>query len=93
MIHLRWTAAAAEDLQNITDYLFDKTPENGARLVRRIYDVPSELKTFPNRGRPGKKQGTRELLVPSLPYIVVYRLSHDVLYIVRILHAAQAWPL
>lgn len=50
------------------------------------------LKTFPNRGRPGKKPGTRELVIPSLPYIVVYQVREDTVYIARILHAAQQWP-
>jgi toxin ParE1/3/4 len=65
---LRWTFAAAEDLQQIADYLFEKTPGTAAELIRRIYKAPSTLKEFPNRGRIGKKQGTRELLIPSLPY-------------------------
>ena len=92
-MQLRWTAAAAEDLEHIADYLFEKTPQNAAQLMRRIYDAPSLLKTFPHRGRPGKKQGTRELVIPSLPYMVVYQVAGDVLFIVRILHAAQDWPL
>jgi len=50
------------------------------------------LHSFPNRGRPGKKPGTRELVVRPLPYIVVYQVSEDVVYVVRILHGAQKWP-
>lgn len=90
-MRVRWTTAAADDLEHIADYLFAKIPENAPQLIRKIYDAPSVLKTFPNRGRPGKKQGTRELVIPSLPYIVVYRVADDVLYIVRILHGAQDW--
>jgi addiction module RelE/StbE family toxin len=61
-------------------------------LVRRIYDAPSVLLTFPNQGRPGKKKGTRELTLSPLSYIVVYQITHDVIYITRILHGAQRWP-
>jgi plasmid stabilization system protein ParE len=53
---------------------------------------PLHSKLSPNRGRPGKKQGTRELVIPSLPYIVAYQVSEDTVYIARILHAAQQWP-
>jgi addiction module RelE/StbE family toxin len=91
-MRLRWTAAAADDLEHIADYLFEKTPENAAQLIRRIYNAPSALEIFPNRGRHGKKQGTRELVIPSLPCIVVYRFVADIVYIVRILHGAQDWP-
>jgi toxin ParE1/3/4 len=89
---VRWTKAAADDLENIADYLFAKTPENAARLIRELYNAPSTLKTLPNRGRPGKKAGTRELVMSSLPYVIVYQLSGDVIHVVRILHGAQDWP-
>ena len=91
-MRLRWTASAAEDLEGIADYLFEKTPENAAHLVRKIYDAPAALKTFPNRGRPGRKQGTRELVIPSLPHIVVYQVTGEIVHIVRVLHGAQDWP-
>ena len=74
-MRLRWTSAAADDLENIANYLFEKTPENAARLIRELYGAPSTLKSFPNRGRPGKREGTRELVMPSLPYVIVIRLA------------------
>jgi len=39
--------------------------------------APAALVTFPHRRRPGKKQGTRELVLSSLPYIVVYQVTGD----------------
>jgi addiction module RelE/StbE family toxin len=91
-MQVRWTSAAADDLENIANYLFEKTPENAARLIREIYDAPSALKTFPNRGRVGKKEGTREFVMPSLPYVIVYQVRRETVLIVRILHSAQDWP-
>jgi addiction module RelE/StbE family toxin len=89
---VRWTSAAADDLENIANYLFEKTPENAPRLIREICNAPSALKNFPNRGRAGKKKGTRELPLSSLPYIIIYQVSRDTVHIVRILHSAQDWP-
>jgi len=64
-----------------------------ARLIREICDAPSALKSFPNRGRAGKKEGTREdWVIPSLPYIIVYHVRGDAVHIVRILHSSQDWP-
>ena len=91
-MQVRWTTAAASDLENIADYLFEKTPENAARLIREICEAVFALRIYPNRGRPGKKSGTRELVLPALPYIVVYKVAGDVLHIARILHGAQQWP-
>jgi toxin ParE1/3/4 len=91
-MQVRWTTAAATDLEHIADYLFAKTPQNAPRLIREICDAVLALRIYPNRGRPGKKSGTRELVLTSLPYIVVYKVASDVLHIVRILHGAQDWP-
>ena len=71
-MQLRWTREAAADLEGITDYLFQHVPERAAELVRTVYDAPALLLEFPHRGRPGKKAGTRELVIPALPYLVVY---------------------
>ena len=91
-MQVRWTPAAADDLENIANYLFEKTRENAARLIREIYRTPAGLKDFPKRGRAGKKEGTRELVMPSLPYIIVYRVKSNTVYIVRVLHGSQEWP-
>ena len=91
-MELRWTHQAAADLEHIADYLFEHTPEHAARLVRAVHDAPATLLTFPNRGRLGKKEGTRELVMSPLPYIVVYSVRGDAVYVVRILHGAQQWP-
>ncbi len=91
-MQVRWTSAAAGDLENIADYLLERTPENAARLIREVCEAAFALRIYPNRGRVGKKSGTRELVLPSLPYIVVYKFASEVVHIVRILHGAQDWP-
>jgi plasmid stabilization system protein ParE len=35
---------------------------------------------------------TRELVIPGLPYLAVYRLKGDVIEVSRVLHGAQKWP-
>jgi len=91
-MRLRWTEAAADDLEHIAGYLLTHAPSRAQDLVRAVYDAPSGLLTFPNRGRQGKKEGTRELVLSPLPYIVVYKILGDTIFVVRILHGAQKWP-
>ena len=91
-MELRWTQEAAADLERIADYLFEHTPDHAARLVRVLYEAPATLLTFSNRGRLGKKEGTRELVMSPLPYVLVYTVREDAVYVVRILHGAQQWP-
>ena len=43
-------------------------------------------------GRHGRIEGTRELVIPGLPYIIPYRVKNNVIEILRVLHAARKWP-
>lgn len=88
-MQLQWTEAASGDLERIADYLLSHAPHRASCLVRSMYEAPETLLSFPHRGRPGKRAGTRELVLSRLPWIVVYTLRDDV---VRILHGAQQWP-
>ncbi|HEU4748709.1 MAG TPA: type II toxin-antitoxin system RelE/ParE family toxin [Gemmatimonadaceae bacterium] len=74
-MQLRWTEEAVADLEHIAGYLLTHTPSRAQNLIRAVYEAPSDLLTFPNRGRQGKKEGTREL-VP----IVRLREMGDVLH-------------
>ena len=91
-MRLRWTEEAAHDLERIAEYLVAHAAERAPELIRLVYEAPTTLLTFPNRGRPGKKDGTRELVLTPLPYIVVYTVRDDVVFVVRLLHGAQQWP-
>ena len=91
-MELRWTEEAAADLERITDYLFDQAPEWAEDLIRTLYAAPDALLSFPHRGRPGRRSGTRELALTRLPYIVIYSITGETIELLRILHGAQKWP-
>ena len=42
------------------------------RVCRHTYDTIQELRRHPHMGWPGAEEGTRELVISKLPYIVVY---------------------
>ncbi len=52
-MQIRWTTEAADDLETIADYLFERTPENAARLIREVCEAASALRIYPNQGRTG----------------------------------------
>lgn len=91
-MRVRWTEAAAADLERIADYLFSHAPERAPRLLQELHAAPESVLAFPNRGRPGKMAGTRELVMRPLPWILVYSVRADAVHVVRILHGAQQWP-
>ena len=75
-MRLRWTPAAAADLSQISEYLKNRHPRYRQPTIRKLYEAISSLTDSPSRGRPGRESATRELLIPPLPYIVVYRIHH-----------------
>jgi toxin ParE1/3/4 len=87
-----WTSAAVIDLKQISDYIFEKNPRLAATTIRRILESASELKLFPRRGRTGRKEGTRELVLTQLPYLVVYQVGEQSVTVLRVLHGARKWP-
>jgi toxin ParE1/3/4 len=85
-MRIRWTAAAAADLEQIKDYLKERYPSFAQPTVLRLYH---SLKRTPYRGRQGREEGTRELVFAPLPYIAVYRVKKEAIEILHFHHTAQ----
>ena len=91
-MQVRWTTPAAQDLGEITLYI-QKDSESAAQAVARtLFDAASSLDLLPSRGRAGRVPGTRELVVPGLPYIVAYQVTEEAIKILHIYHGARDWP-
>lgn len=91
-MRIRWTPPAAADMQNISDYLKEHRPRDRQPTLRKLYEKIRALKDAPYVGRPGRIEGTRELLFPPLPYVAVYRVHDQTIEIWRIWHLAQNRP-
>ena len=89
---LRWTRAARTDRDDIYAYTEAEQPEAALRLDERFRERASQLTEFSELGRKGRVPGTRELSIAGSRYLLVYRVESDVIWIVRVLHTAQAWP-
>jgi plasmid stabilization system protein ParE len=49
------------------------------------------LADFPATGRVGRINGTREVVLADIPYIIPYRIGQDI-EILTVMHAHQRWP-
>ena len=75
----------------IVDYISDDNPDAALALMEEIQSKVAQLSSHPKRCRPGRVEGTWELVVrPN--YIVVYAVNEAKVTILRVLHAAQMWP-
>ena len=87
-----WLREASILLDRHYQYVAVENPRAARHIFKRIIAATKKLGTFPHSGRSGQIPGTRELVVTSLPYIVVYRISGDTVEILRVFHAAMNWP-
>ena len=80
------------DRETIFDYLEADSPRAAILIDDRIEAQVELLIDTPEIGRPGRIEGTRELVIQRTPYIVAYRIDRDTVRILRVLHGAQEWP-
>lgn len=91
-MRLRWSKRAIRRLASIHDYIAKDSPAAAARVAAAIVGAALRLQKFPYIGRPGRIEGTRELVVPGLPYIIPYRVVDGVVQIASVIHTSRKWP-
>lgn len=93
-MRISWRPMAEADRENIFDYIAQDNPQAALKLDEDFSAKVQIAAQRPTLYKPGRVQGTREIVVrPN--YIMVYRVEDDgsTLVVLRILHASQQWPL
>lgn len=91
MLKLEWSELARQDLLAIIDYISDDNLDAAQRVKNSLERKAEKLLDFPQMGRLGRVEGTREL-VAWANYILVYQETTSIIKVLRILNAAQQWP-
>jgi toxin ParE1/3/4 len=90
-----WTRPAVQDLDSIWEYLKQQSNKAAEQVQNRILKAVEKLSEFPYMGRPGQLAGTRELVIPRFPYIVIYGVIETTepteVVIYRVFHGARNW--
>ena len=90
-----WLDEALADLHRNLDYIEQESPQGALAMASAIRHGPEALLSeYPKAGRAGRRRGTRELVIASTPFIVVYRVRGrpPQVEIIRVLHGKQKWP-
>ena len=88
---LRWSANSLRELEAIIEYIAADNPTAALELGELILSsVDAVLPANPYAGRPGRVEGTRELVVHE-SYIVAYEVT-DAVHILTVRHSAKLWP-
>lgn len=91
-MRVKLSPRARSDLHELVRRIAADSPRN-ARLVReRIDEAIQQLREHPESGRPGRVDGTRELVIPRTGYIAPYRIANRTLEIIAFIHESRQWP-
>lgn len=74
-MNLVWSEPAEEDLDAIVEYIAQDNLQAALDMDSLLRDTADRLILFPEKGKPGRIPGTRELIVHK-NYILVLSLIH-----------------
>jgi plasmid stabilization system protein ParE len=88
---IRWLVGATLSLRLVHSHIAVENRLAARRVVQAVRAATTKLGEFPESGRPGTVAGTREIIVPNLPYVIVYRVVKGGVEIIRIFHTSTDW--
>jgi toxin ParE1/3/4 len=90
---LKWLPIAIQNKNQQLDYIAQRDPLAAISQGDKIeQQVDALIGIPPISGRPGRKPGTRELVISQTPFVVVFRVKQQTIEILRLLHSSQQWP-
>ncbi|OGR87845.1 MAG: hypothetical protein A3A86_00375 [Elusimicrobia bacterium RIFCSPLOWO2_01_FULL_60_11] len=89
---IAWTRLALEGLEHARMFIAAERPSAAVHVIERIKKAVHSVSRYPENGRSGRVAGTRELIVSGTPFIVPYRIRHNRVEIIAVIHGARRWP-
>jgi len=89
-LEVRWLKRALANLEAEAEYISRDSHAAAQRVVLAIERAVQLLASHPAMGRPGRIEGTRELVVMRTPYIIPYRVREDKVEVLRVFHTEVA---
>jgi toxin ParE1/3/4 len=91
---LIWLPRAIKNRDSLIDYIANENPVAAIDQDEKIEVQTDQLISYPELGKPGSKQGTRELVISRTSFVVVYRIKPKAkrVEIMRVLHTSQQRP-
>jgi toxin ParE1/3/4 len=89
---IKWTRKALKNLKQAYEFIAIDNPDAAVEVVIKIRAATEKLEAFPNLGKTGRVEGTRELVIANTPYLLVYRVKGKTVEILRVLHSSKRYP-
>ena len=84
-----WREAAELELYDQVRFVARDKPNSAESILDTLLDIAGRLGKFPDMGVKGRVASTRELIVPHLPYILIYRKRADRVEILNLFHTSR----
>lgn len=89
-MQVEWSRGAQRNLDAIEAYIAQDNPRAAAKTVLKIVKRTfSQLSGQPSSGKHGRIDGTRELIFSEFPYIVIYTVRNETIYILAVFHTSR----
>ncbi len=86
---IEWTFRARRSLVSIREFIARERPDAASRVGGEILEMADHLARLPHLGRTGRLAGTREMVVPGRPWVVIYEVKDGDITILDVQHAAR----
>ena len=89
-----WLESATDDFEEAIDWIASKYQQAANNFAQSALWQVNQLGYFPQLGRIGRCQNTRELIIRKSHYIAVYRFDVAIttIQIIAVMHESQQWP-
>lgn len=91
-MRVNWTKSAINDLEIEANYLSKISPSIEDSFLEHVESGIDLIKEYPELGRIGRVNQTRELILKKFQYILVYLVESSYIDIIRLLHTSRKWP-
>ena len=91
-MRIRYTPNARDNIAEIREYIAHENPHAARYVVTHVRQQTLTLTDYPNAGRLGRIEGTRELVINHYPYIVAYRVEANEVQMPAVVHTSRRWP-
>jgi len=91
MLTLKWSIKALIDFDEAQAFIAQENAFAAQMVADRIWQASVRLAETPYIGSTGVEPSTRHWVVQRTPYLMVYRITGEVLEIVRVWHGRSDW--
>jgi len=90
MVDIKWSNDALLDLDTISEYISQDSPENAKIFIQEIFKKVENLSTFPYMGRTVPDQSNEKIHeIIHKNYRIIYEIKDNLVEVLIIIHGSR----